>query len=162
MTEGICLLVCCADVTAYKSFGAALKQCYQNSNASAKEVRDQRGMVTVLPPASVAVDRVLVEEDVARCGQAVTNYTLSSIGADGATVGIIQSTVPSHFSFCCLCQETPDLTPTNALLLSVCHCCCYLVCMYVIYPDSVSSAPSVLSTVLSPSVLSRRPLHFRA
>ena len=87
--------------------------------------------MTVLPPASVAVDRVLVEEDVARCGQAVTNYTLSSIGADGATVGIIQSTVPSHFFFCCLCQETPDLTPTNALLLSVCHCCCYLVCMYV-------------------------------
>ena len=53
----------------------------------------------VLPPASVAVDRVLIEEDVVSCGQAVTNYTLFSIaadGADGVTVGI-----PTRDSFSC-------------------------------------------------------------
>ena len=73
-----------ADVTAYKSFGAALEQCYKTPNAAEKEVLDQRGMVFDLPPASVAVDRILIEEDVASCGQTVTNYTLSSIAGDGA------------------------------------------------------------------------------
>ena len=45
---------------------------------------DQRGVVFDLPPASVAVDRILIEEDVASCGQTVTNYTLSSIAGDDA------------------------------------------------------------------------------
>jgi hypothetical protein len=65
-----------ADVAAYKTF---VEKCYRGSHAAEAALLDQRSRVFELAAAEVAVDRLLLEEDMASCGQAVTKYTLSSL-----------------------------------------------------------------------------------
>ena len=71
----------------------------------------------------------MVEEDVARCGQAVTNYTLSSIGADGATVGIILLYRRISLSVVCARRLLTSHLPTHCCCLSVIAAATWYVCM---------------------------------
>jgi hypothetical protein len=54
-----------------------------------KQLLNKQGTSFELPGAAVGVDRVLIEEDVATCGQAVTSYSLSAGGKVLVTGGSI-------------------------------------------------------------------------
>ena len=76
-----------ADLAAYSGFGAALERCYTGPAAAVAEVRDAVGPKVELPALGKAADRLLVAEDVAACGQRVTNYTLAGL-APGASAWV--------------------------------------------------------------------------
>ena len=74
-----------ADRSAYSAFGQALVRCYTGSLAVRQEIGNRTGMVFELAAATTAVDRVLFAEDLQKCGQRVTSYTLSVLLPDNTT-----------------------------------------------------------------------------
>eukprot|EP01052_Picozoa_sp_SAG31_P034243 SAG31_NODE_3974_length_3703_cov_1.670089_1_plen_294_part_00 len=66
------------DVAAYHAFGQALQRCYRGADAAKQEISNVSGLVFELPAAPTSVDRVLISEDMQRCGQRVTGFELSA------------------------------------------------------------------------------------
>eukprot|EP01052_Picozoa_sp_SAG31_P006338 SAG31_NODE_290_length_18324_cov_33.408889_7_plen_850_part_00 len=75
-----------ADLAAYSAFGHALTACYKGSTAARQEIQNRTGLAFELPAAtSGPVDRVLIAEDLQRCGQRAVRYTLFALLPGNAT-----------------------------------------------------------------------------
>ena len=82
----------------YRAFGTALQLCYLGSGAAKQELKGPvNAMHFDLPAATVAVDRILIAESVATCGQQITSYDLlaqppgsttwASLNVSGQSIG---------------------------------------------------------------------------
>jgi hypothetical protein len=115
-----------ADTAAYAGFGAALRSCYTGPGAAKAELGGVpvNGMhFDLAGAAGSSVDRVLLAENVAECGQLVTGYELlaSPAGAGGRWTSLnVSGQSIGH----CRIRERP--TKLSALcLLCPATCVCH-------------------------------------